>query len=258
MRQSPTVLLCLSPLCAGAMTPADGYVSYSGTASAHHSSQFLYGERDVLHYQGGRLTERVQLYTCRDGSAFARKLVGDQDPLAPNFALSDAANGMQQGIRGEAQSRIVYFRASATDTEKSAPVPHVDGLVSDTGFDEFVRRNWSPLMSGGPVTLRFLVPSRLQDYAFQAQHLRSAAVDGVPAELFRLRLSGFWGWLLPGIDVSYSASDHQLVRYEGLSDLRNPAGDNFKADIDFPPQNRQSSSEQAMRDARQAPLARCP
>jgi hypothetical protein len=113
-------------------------------------------------------------------------------------------------------------------------------------------------MSGSPVILHFLVPSRLQAYGFQAQHLRSTAVGSVPAELFRLRLSGFWGWLLPGIDVSYSAGDHQLLRYEGLSDLRNSAGDNFKADIEFPPQTRQSSSEQAMRDARQAPLARCP
>ncbi len=258
MRPSSTVLLCLLPCCAAAMTPADGYVSYSGTASALHSSQFLYGERDLLHYQGGRLTERIQLYTCRDGSAFARKLVSDQDPLAPNFALSDAANGMQQGIRGEAGARTVYFRASASDAEKSAPVPRIEGLVSDTGFDEFVRRNWTTLMSGSPVILHFLVPSRLQAYGFQAQHLRSTAVGSVPAELFRLRLSGFWGWLLPGIDVSYSAGDHQLLRYEGLSDLRNSAGDNFKADIEFPPQTRQSSSEQAMRDARQAPLARCP
>jgi hypothetical protein len=258
MRSSSTLLLCLLPCFAAAMTPTDGYVSYSGTASALHAAQFLYGERDVLHYQGGRLTERIQLYTCRDGSAFARKLVGDQDPLAPDFALSDAANGMQEGIRGEAGARIVYFRASASDAERSAPVPRVDGLVSDTGFDEFVRRNWTRLMSGAPVTVRFLVPSRLQDYSFQAQHLRSSAVGGVPAESFRLRLSGFWGWFLPGIDVSYSAGDHQLVRYEGLSDLRNSAGDNFKTAIEFPPQDRQSSSEQAMREARQAPLARCP
>jgi len=257
MRLGSWLILCLVSGSAAATAPADGYVTYSGTATVYHAARFLYGERDVLHYQNGRLLERIQLYTCQDGSVFARKIVGDGDPLAPNFALEDVANGMQEGIRGPEGARTVYFRASAGDAEKSAPVPAVDGLVSDTGFDQFVRQYWTQLMSGEFMTMRFLVPSRLQDFAFQVQHVRSEVVAGVPTELFRLRLSGFWGWFLPSIDVNYSAGDHQLVRYAGVSDLRSASGDNFKTDIEFPPQSRKPADEQAMRAAEQAPLARC-
>ena len=45
------------------------------------------------------------------------------------------------------------------------------------------------------MSVRFLVPSR-NDYGFQVQRLRSENIDGVTAEVFRLRLSGLWGSFL--------------------------------------------------------------
>ena len=251
--------LCLLPALAAAAVSAsaDTFLSYLGTASARHASTFLYGERHVLRYHEGRLSERVVLYTCNDGSAFARKMVSYVDPLVPDFLLEDAANGLRQGIRSEADGRTVFFRPDPADPEKSGPLARVPELVADAGFDEFVRANWLRLMNGQPLQIRFLVPSRLKDYAFLAQHLRSESVEGEPAEVFRLRLSGISGWFLSSIDVSYSAAEHVLLRYDGLSDLRDAAGDNFQTQIDFPLSVRKPSSEQAMRDARDTALKPC-
>jgi hemin uptake protein HemP len=85
-------------------SPANGdeYMSYSGTATALHSNEFLYGEKHVLVDHDGKLAQRVVLYTCRNGSAFARKTVSYVDPLAPNFVLEDASDGMRHscGRRG--------------------------------------------------------------------------------------------------------------------------------------------------------------
>jgi hypothetical protein len=70
------ILLALFTVHAlAAPRPGDRYLSYSGIATARHSAEFLYGEHHVLLYRDGRLAERVVLYTCRDGSAFARKTV---------------------------------------------------------------------------------------------------------------------------------------------------------------------------------------
>ena len=252
------ILLWMLPGVAVAATvPADGYLAYSGTATALHSSKFLYGERHVVQYRAGRIAARVVLYTCADGSAFARKAVQYVDPIAPDFQLDDAANGMLEGIRSAPNGRAVFFRASRSGTEKSGPLPRDAGLVADAGFDEFVRANWQRLMSDKTLSMPFLVPSRLNDYGFQVQHVRSEVTAGTPAEVFRLRLGGIWGWFLPGIDVYYSAADHVLVRYVGLSDLRDASGDNFKTEILFPPQERTAAAEQNMRDAEQARLAAC-
>jgi hypothetical protein len=89
------------------------------------------------------------------------------------------------------------------------------------------------------------------------ERLRQETIGGIPTEVFRLRLSGFWGWFLPGIDVYYSDADHVLVRYDGLSDLRDASGDNFKTVIDFPPVDRKAVGEASMQQALRAPLAAC-
>jgi hypothetical protein len=217
----------------------------------------------VLRYRDGRLAERVVLYTCRDGSPFARKVVTyvDGAPTAPDFLVEDSSDGMREGIRSAnlrpVGERTVFFRENAHAAEKSGPLPPVPGLVADAGFDEFVRAHWDSLMNGSVSQMRFLLPSRLDDYAFQVERLRHEVVDGMATEVFRLRLSGFWGWFLPGIDVYYSDADHVLVRYDGLSDLRDASGDNFKAIIDFSPQERKAAGEEIMQRALKAPLAPC-
>jgi hypothetical protein len=237
--------------------PSDRYLSYSGTATAPHSAEMLYGEHDVLHYRDGRLADRVVLYTCRDGRPFARKTAAYGDPLAPDFSMEDFSTGMREGVRSRAGQREVFFRRVEVDREKSGPLPGIPGLVVDTGFDQFIRANWQQLVAGQEMEIHFLVPSRLEAMSFQVQRLRADTVDGIPTEVFRLKLTGVLGWVLPGIDVSYSAEAHVLMRYDGLSDLRDAAGDNFPASITFRSLDRRLGSEQESLSARHAVLAAC-
>ncbi len=236
---------------------ATRYVEYSGVARARHEGTVLYGEHHVLEYDDARLVRRVVLYTCKDGAAFARKTVRYVDRFAPDFMLDDVANGMQEGIRSDGGTRSVFFRAAHADPERSSPLPSAQGLVADAGFDEFVRAQWPALDGGKPVALRFLVPSRLTDYGFQVQRLRSDHIGGVPVEVFRLRLSGLWGWILPGIDVAYTTRDHVLVRYDGLSDLRDGSNNNFQAEITFPLAERHDTDARAFAAASAVTLSAC-
>jgi hypothetical protein len=233
------------------------YVAYSGTATALRSGKFLYKERHVLQYRDGKIAARVVLYTCRDGSAFARKTVSYVDALSPDFLLEDASNGMREGIRSVGNVRQVFFRGDSAASEKSGALPDVTGFVADAGFDAFVRLHWDALLTGNTLSMNFVVPSRLNDIGFKVQHVRSTVMDGVPVEEFRLKLSGILGWFVSSIDVYYGATDHTLIRYVGLSDLRDPANDNFQAQIDFPPGERVASDAQVMAEARQAHLAPC-
>ncbi len=236
---------------------ADDYVSYTGTASALQSRKFLYREQHVLVAHDGRLAERVVLYTCRDGAPFARKTVSYVNPFAPNFVLEDASTGMREGVRSDGDRREVFFRAARVKAERSTPLPAVTGLVADAGFDEFVRANWQPLTGDKALSIHFLVPSRLDDMGFRVEALRSDHLGGVPVEVFRLRLAGVAGWLVPGIEVSYSAKDHVLMRYVGLSDLRDGNGENMKVDISFDPKDRKVAGQEALDAALHARLSPC-
>ena len=237
---------------------AQRWAAYSGTATDVHSGDFLYHENHWLRYRAGALAERVVLYTCKDGSPFARKTVSYVSPLTPDFQLEDESNGLRQGVRTQGGGRRVFFRADRASTEKSEALPPEPDLVADTGFDEFVRSRWRVLLDGQTVSMDFLVPSRLRSLEFKVQHLRSDQVDGVPVEVFHLKVAGVIGWVAPSIDVYYGAQDRVLIRYVGLSDLRNASKDNYQANILFPPSERKPTDEQALAAARQARLAPCP
>jgi hypothetical protein len=237
-----------APVATPLPVPPNGFIAYAGTATARRSPKLLYREEDVLRYQGGRLAERVVLYACADGTPFARKTVLYVDPLSPDFDLDDVSNGMREGIRQAASGRRVYFQLG-NGPEKSGPLPPVAGLVADAGFDEFVHEHWDELLADRTLSLRFLVPSRLEAIGFQVQRLRADRLDGVPVQVFRLKLSGFWGWILPGIDVSYGAAERVLMRYDGLSDLRDASNDNFQTVVTFHARDRRAA------DADELPVA---
>jgi hypothetical protein len=236
---------------------AADYLAYSGTASSLRGSSFLYGEKHVLRLRDGRVTDRVVLYTCKDGSPFARKTVSYVEPFAPDFTLEDASNGMREGIRSSADGREVFFRGDGSAPEKTGALPQSPALVADAGFDEFVRAHWKSLVSGKPAGMDFVIPSRLDDLSFKVRHVGRDQTDGVPVEVFRLKLAGVLGWVLPGIDVSYSDADHTLTHYVGLSDLRDADNDNFKAEIDFPPAERRPATAEEFDAAHHARLTAC-
>ena len=151
----------------------------------------------------------------------------------------------------------MYFKASHAVAEKSAPLPQPQDLVVDAGFDNFIPAHWSALMSGAPVALPFLVISRLQVMNFEVRHLRSDQFDGRATEVFRMKLSGVLGLLFAGIEVSYDSAEHRLVRYEGMTDVRDAAGENMQANIEFHIGDRRPTSREAMAAAQAAPLASC-
>lgn len=179
------------------------------------------------------------------------------DDWAPDFLLEDMSNGRREGVRHESGARQVFFRAARSDQERANALSPAAGLVADTGFDAFVRDNWQSLMESEGRTMRFLVPSQLLDMEFRVQHVRGDHVAGVPAEVFRLTLSSVFGWIVPGIDVYYSAEDHVLVRYVGLTDLLDASGSNLREDIAFELSDRQPANEHDLTAALQAHLASC-
>jgi hypothetical protein len=234
---------------AGAAAPP--FESYTATAHDLGSRTLLYREEHYVRLDQGQTAERVVLYTCGDGRAFARKrLVYRPDALAPDFLMENALSGHREGLQWSARGATISYRENSASRERSAPLPEQPGLVADAGFDEFVSRNWGALVDGQKLRFDFLVPSRLDYYSFKVRKLRSETLAGTPSQVFRLTLSGIWGWILPGIDVWYRDSDRTLVRYEGISNLQNAAGENFKAVIEFAPEGRRSlATDAALRAA---------
>lgn len=230
-RQLLVICLALAPLPALA---ALGFQEAS--ARDPDTGELLYTEDHLLRHQDRQLRQRLVVYRCADGTAFARKRVDyAASALAPAFHFEDVRLGYREGLRRGADQTQVWVQAAAGDEERSATLEAGAGLVADAGFDEFIRQQWRPLLAGDAVPLQFAVPSRLDSYDFTVRRRGSGEAAGEGAEIFRLRLGGLLGLLAPHIDVAYGRESRRLLWFEGLSNLRDDQGDEpLQARIDFP------------------------
>jgi len=238
-RHSPRYVLLAGVLAActpAAAAPAPGMLDLQwAEARAPAGGALLYREQHLLRSEAGRPRARLVLYRCADGAAFARKFLDySASAQAPAFALEDRRSGYREGMRRIGPRVELYSRARGDEAERVAALPVAPAVV-DAGFDEFVRAHWPALAAGQAVPLQFALPARGRALTFQLQKLQHARVAGVDAEVFRLRLGGLLGLVAPHIDVAYATQDRRLLRFEGLTNMRDAGGKRqLQARIDFP------------------------
>ena len=207
--------------------------SFSGTAYALGTDSVLFRETHFL-YPGPDGSERLVLYVCPDGKPFARKWSRDDgNPQAPDFDMTDARMGYREGVRRAGDRREVYVQRSAAQPEQSDTLQLPPDGVIDTGFDVFAQRHWDELVRGETLKLPFLVPSRRTFFAFKASKVDQPAAPP-NSVTFRLAASSWFSFLLPHIDVSYDLTTRRIVRYEGLSNVRDETtGKNYRVHFEY-------------------------
>lgn len=242
-------------LCAAA--PARASLSYQeGLAKDPGSQALLYREQHWIRNAAEGIGERIVLYRCPNGTAFARKRIDyRRSAVAPAFRFEDRRFGYVEGLRWDEQPSV-FVRDGASAREKAATLAPAR-LVADAGFDEFIRRHWDALVAGREVPLAFAIPARQQSLGFTLRRVGTADFGGEQAWVFRLSLSGWLRFLAPHVDVLYAQGTQRLLRFEGPSNLLNDAGRaplNARIDFARPPRD---SAEAEWDAALAAPLSAC-
>jgi hypothetical protein len=205
---------------------------YNGDAYDVAGGSLLYRESHYRFTVDG-MAQHLVLYRCADGRPFARKLLRDDgDAQAPDFDMADARINYREGVRRRGNKREVYVQRTL-DTPEQAELLSMpaDGVI-DAGFDEYVRRHWDALAAGSTLTLPFLVPSKRMFYSFKLAKVENA--NNASNLTIRLSLGAWYAFLLPHIDVVYDRASRRLLRYEGVSNIRDDARKNYNVRIEFP------------------------
>lgn len=229
-------------------------LSQLGVARDPAGGSLLYQEQHLIERDSARIRERLVLYRCGDGTAFARKHVEYRDSqFVPDFSLTDARDGYREGLDGNHDEWRVW---SGTRPQPKALQKTAGVLVADAGFDELVRAHWSALIRGGKLPIRFVVPAFDKSMALNLRSLGRASIEDQPVQRFSLKLGGLLALVSPDIEVAYEVDSRRLRRFEGISNLRSDRGKPFNVRIDFPqpPKPTDSSQWQAMLDT---PLRPC-
>jgi hypothetical protein len=236
-------------------------IGLNGYSRARDDGRLLYVESHLVRDYGQLGETRVVMYRCSPrGPAFARKgLRYGEVREEPEFTFTDARSDYVEGLVRTAQGPRVFQQEGTRGARREAPVPKNVAIVSDAGFDEFVRNHWSELEEGKTVRFPFLIPSRLDYLTFKVKKNREQKLDGEQLSVIRLNLSGVLGWFLPYIEVSYRKRDRILMRYEGLTNIRDTNGQNLVAIIDFPVKERRTVATADLAAAKAETLvSRCP
>ena len=216
----------------------------------------MYTESHWSAYEGNVLKDRTVVYRCADGTPFARKEISySQSKLAPAFNFRDERFNYEEGLRwrdGKAQ----LWHSLNNRTEQKALDVSAD-LVADAGFDVFVKDRWQSLAQTGSQPLQFAVPSRLTSYSFNLKRTGSMPYRNTNAQNFALELGGWLSFIAPSIELTYSNSSQRLLRFKGMSNILNNAGEKpVQALIEFP-LNDQIVPEKEKRQAQAILLKSC-
>ena len=203
-----------------------------GYAYDTQTGAFLYSEthREVM--ENNRLVTNTVSYRDADGRVFAEKYINFQRSLTmPDFHLVNSDNGHVESARGsEAQLNVQFRRLSDTDVREASVETPQNGII-DAGFDRFIEQHWDALVAGGVIEREFLIPSQLDFYTFEVVRAKSEQLDEYAFEL-RIK-SMFLQMFVEPVLVHYDSQRRTLLRYEGISNIRDREGQNFDVRIEF-------------------------
>jgi hypothetical protein len=213
-----------------------------GTAWTQDQRQVQYYEYHFADNPELDLPTRVE-YRDPEGRVFATKKIDYRDSLiAPAVSQKDLRNQAQlqteHSTEPSAEIIRVNFRPHDSDQLQQTEIATRDTLIVDAGFDPFVRKHWDNLVSGRRVTADFLVPARLDSVRISVSRTDNAncPADSQPLHCFVIRPAGLLrvvGWLVDPIYIGYQKDSRRLLVFNGLSNLRDDAGEPRNALIKF-------------------------
>lgn len=225
---------------------------YEGVAHAPNGERVLYRETHWLYAQGG-IRQRLVLYRCPRGEAFARKVVSDSpSATAPDFDFVDARDGYEEGASTRSGHRYVYTRKNAASARTQTALPERRGAVIDAGFDAMIRDRWDALSANKPIAAPFLLPSRASFLDFKIEPLRRAN-DAASVRHLRMALDTWYGFAIPPIELRYAVADRRLLEFRGIATIRDSAGRYQNVRIEFAAPTKSDSAERQA--AQTQPLA---
>jgi hypothetical protein len=139
--------------------------------------------------------------------------------------------------RKNLMSPLLVMTDYRSGVESRVPASEQENLVVDAGFDNFVRSIWDTLEAGGKAKFPFLVVGFDKPIKMKAR--RNSAGDCTAAELcLDIKLdSWFLGMIIDPIELSYSRAQRRLLRFSGISNIKDENGESLNVDIHYQYEN---------------------
>jgi len=244
--------------CLPGVALAADVVRWTGHAYDLTTGQPVYSERhEAVVEDGQSLRARVE-YVDPSGRPIAAKTLHFVSPLMPLFSLEDTRIGYREGLRRTADGLVTYIREPGSTEDQTGPVTATGEVVADAGFDQFMRLHFDGLARGERKVFDFIVPSQLRALRFRVEKVGETRRDGLGLLQLKLRPDNFiLRNLVAAVELDYDIATRHLYEYRGISNVRQPNGDSYRARIVFPPGERRIVAVATAEGSPECPVSPC-
>ena len=195
------------------------------------------GTRQILFYeyhtfsldQDGYIEARYIEYRLPDNTLKSIKEIdySNENTWTPNFRYDDQEVGYRVGVEVQQNSGRLYRYSEKTSLEESREAINPNTVV-DAGFDAYIQHVWPRLEKNEKVAFDFLAPLKLNHYGFtlQLKH-QNQGVCYIEMNLDWLIMD----LLFDPVQLEYDCKTRRLMRYQGMTNLRDKDHRQMKAEI---------------------------
>ena len=181
-----------------------------------------YTEKHEIIYEDGRVVSSRTTYFDPEnqyiGHLFSDYSMGYQ---FGSYDFSDVRGGRKNGAKVEADTVRMYSQNDPGDEMHTKELPRMSNQIVGQGFHHFIVNNLETIASGAILPVRMVLPAQLDHYRFR---IRRRSIDG---DIITIRLE-IDNWFLrlfaPHIDTVYHLQTGRLLRYQGVSNLKDASG----------------------------------
>lgn len=205
---------------------ADGTFRFYGYAFDLKTDRYIYTEVHEQKIVGDKWVSGVITYFAPDGSRLGtKKLDFSADPFIPLYDYELPELGYREGIVSVGDEVKLTKTSKLGSAPKTETVANKPPIAADSGFHNFLRKNFADLMARKTVAFTFIAAGNLDSYKFRAKRIDDTTFDGKPAVRFLVEPNSLLRLVAPSLTVTYDAEQQRLLEYRGPSNVIDPATD---------------------------------
>ncbi|NOU61184.1 hypothetical protein [Marinifilum caeruleilacunae] len=210
--------------------------TYEGIAIDNKSLEFIYKEIHKELFEEGKHIRTITSFVCDENNEFAKRELDFRNSFQkPTYRLTDNRSGLLEEVtyRGNNQFDIRYKKNKKSKLkEKSLFVP--EPAIVDGGFNYFIKENWDQILSEQKLDFNFLSVAFQDYFSFRIYRVKEKEQNDKMVVLKMESQSALLRVLMNPIYISYDSDTRRILKYEGISNIRNPKGSSYKALLQYP------------------------
>lgn len=198
---------------------------FYGYAFDLKTDRYIYTEVHEQTLKDGKWVSGVISYYAPDGKKLGtKKLDFSADPYIPLYDYELPEMGYREGITAIGKD-VTLTKANRGSNPQTATVPKKDPITGDSGFHNFLVKNFPDLMARKTVPFTFIAAGNLDSYKFRAKRIADTQFEGRTAVQFLVEANSLLRIVAPSLTVTYDPEQQRLLEYRGPSNVINPVTD---------------------------------